>query len=653
MHEIYLWPFAESVHTGTGAIMSAYNAVNGSAASQQSMLINGLLKNELGFQGLVMTDWLAQMSGVAGALAGNDMGMPGDTNIPIVLGTAYYMYEMTRAALNGTVPMERINDMATRVAAAWYKMGQDAPDYPRPNFSANTRDREGLLYPAAVFSPRGVVNQYVNVQADHAVVAKQVAQDAVTLLKNDGGLLPLGTDAPLKVFGTDAQANPDGINACADKSCNKGTLGMGWGSGAADYPYLDDPISSLRRKAANVQYFNTDKFPGNTPEPTADDVAVVFISSDAGENSYTVEGNHGDRDNSGLAAWHGGDELVRKAAERYSSVVVVAHTVGPLVMEPWIELPSVKAVLVAHLPGQEAGDSLTELLFGEASPSGHLPYTIPVSEDDYAPATRIVPNGLGQPQDTYSDGIYVDYRHFQAQNVTPRYAFGHGLTYTTFNLSGVSRTAGAARSLVPPVRPAPPAPAVAALNATIPAAAEAYIPRGFNKIWRYLYSWLEVGEADQAYAIGAAGDKKYAYPAGYSTEQKPVVRAGGANGGNPALWDRAFTVRATVANAGAVHTAKASVQLYVQFPASDRYDTPPLQLRDFAKTAALAPGASETVELRLTRKDLSVWDSELQDWVWPEGRFAFWLGDASDNFSAVCYSDADACETDVPARGPL
>ncbi|KAI5918925.1 glycoside hydrolase family 3 protein [Camillea tinctor] len=650
LHELYLWPFAEGIHAGVGSLMTAYNAVNGSAVSQNSYLINNLLKDELGFQGIVMTDWLAQISGVGSALAGLDMSMPGDTignQIPL-LGLSNWQYELTRSVLNGSLPVDRLNDMATRVVAAWYQMGQDK-DYPPPNFSSNTADREGPLYPGALFSPTGVVNQYVNVQADHWKVAKAVAQEAVTLLKNNGSFLPLSTSSPLFVFGTDAQTDPKGANSCTDKSCNRGLLGMGWGSGSANYPYLDDPISSLRRKAANVTYYATDSFP-SVAAPTSDDVAIVFISSDSGENSYTVENNHGDRDSSGLVAWHNGDKLVQDAAAKYSNVVVVVHTVGPIVMEPWVNLPSVKAVLVAHLPGQEAGDSLTEILFGETSPSGHLPYTIPVSEDDYPASVGLVATPLSQTQDTYSEGLYVDYRHFQQAGIAPRFAFGHGLSYASFALSNASitRITDLGTSPLPPARPAKPASPVASMNTTLPAAAEAYYPEGFDRIWRYLYSWLPSNEADDAHKIGAAGTSKYPYPEGYSTEQKPGPAAGGPRGGNPALWDEALRISATVTNTGSTpHGGKAVAQAYVQLPSGTGYESPVLQLRDFAKTGTLAPGESAVVQISLTRKDLSVWDVVAQNWVlpgWPEARTAVWLGWASDDLATVCYSDTLTCE---------
>ncbi|RYO78271.1 hypothetical protein DL766_007603 [Monosporascus sp. MC13-8B] len=662
MHELYLWPFADGVRAGVGSIMTAYNDANGSASSQNSYLINGLLKDELGFQGLVMTDWLSQISGVASALAGLDMSMPGDTignSVPLV-GHSHWMYELTRSVLNGSVPVDRLNDMATRIVATWYKLGQDQ-GYPDPNYSANTDQAIGPLYPGApLSSPKGLVNEFVDVQGDHAVIAKQVAQDAITLLKNNGGFLPISTTVPLSVFGTDARADPNGINSCPDKSCNRGLLGMGWGSGSANYPYLDDPISSLRRKASNVTYYDKDEFP-KVPTPGSDDVAVVFINSDAGENSYTVEGNHGDRDADGLSAWHKGDKLVQDAAKTYSNVVVVIHTVGPLVMEPWIDLPSVKAVLVAHLPGQEAGDSLTEVLFGEVSPSGHLPYSIPVSEKDYPDSVGLKSSPkLSQIQDTYTEGLYIDYRHHnRAGSKKPRFAFGHGLSYARLELAdatitGVTELGGS----LPPPRPPKSASPVADMDDALPPASEAYEPNNFPRIWRYLYSWLSKKDADRAHAVGEAGDKRYPYPAGYSEEQKPGPAAGGPNGGNPALWDVAYRVSVTVANVGGdggnARAGKAVAQAYVQFPDDNGgYDTPVIQLRDFEKTRELAPGESQVLELRLTRRDLSVWDAGRQNWVIPNpgGRYRIWLGQASDDLSVVCYSDTLQCETGL--EGPV
>ncbi|TDZ19502.1 putative beta-glucosidase F [Colletotrichum orbiculare MAFF 240422] len=639
LHELYLWPFADGVREGVGSVMTAYNAVNGSACSQNSNLINGILKDELGFQGFVMSDWLSHMSGVDSALAGLDLNMPGDTQVPL-FGYSYWMYDLTRSVLNGSVPMDRLNDMTTRIIATWYQLGQDQ-GFPSLNFATGTRDREGPFYPGAwPFSPSGVVNEFVQVQDNHHLVARQVAQEAITLLKNADSLLPIATSAPIKVFGTHAQTNPDGPNACADRSCNKGLLGIGWGSGTVDYEYLDDPITAFRKRASNVAYYNTDSFP-SVPAPTDNDVAFVYITSDSGENQYVVEGNNGDRSASGLNAWHNGNKLVKDAAAKYKNVVVVIHTVGPILVDEWIDLPSVKSVLVAHLPGQEAGESLANIVFGDASPSGHLPYSMTKQESDLPDSvTKLVGGSLGQPQDTFSEGLYIDYRYLNRNGIKPRFAFGHGLSYTNFSLSDATVSSVTPLTASPPARPAKGD--VLEYDAPIPDWTEGVAPTGFNKIFRYIYSWCTESEAKEA--VENAKTKTYPYPPGYSTSQKPGPAAGGAQGGNPALFDVAFTVSVKVTNTGSKYSGKASAQAYIQFPDGGP-ETPVIQLRDFAKTKNLAPGESTTVQLELTRRDVSVWDVVSQNWVVPNpsGRYKIWVGEASDKLFLACYTDSGEC----------
>ena len=176
----------------------------------------------------------SQASGVAASLAGLDMAMPGDTMIPL-LGTSYWAYELSTAILNGSVPLSRLNDQVVRIVATWYQLGQDG-NYTTPNFSSWTNDTTGPYYPGAVVSPYGVVNQHVNVQADHAIVSHTVARDSITLLKNNNATLPLSKNSSLALFGTDQAKNPNGINSCGSKACDEGTLGMGWGSGTVNYP---------------------------------------------------------------------------------------------------------------------------------------------------------------------------------------------------------------------------------------------------------------------------------------------------------------------------------------------------------------------------------------------------------------------------------
>jgi len=633
LHELYAWPFAEGIRAGVGAVMTAYNEVNGSASSQNSQTINGLLKDEMGFQGLVMSDWLAHIGGVSAALAGMDMSMPGDGAIPL-LGTSYWAYDLSKSILNGTIPVSRLNDMVTRIVAAWYQFGQDQ-DHPLPNFSANTADPTGPCYPGALFSPTCVTNQYVNVQADHKNVARNVARESITMLKNTNNTLPLSTSAVLKVFGSHAQSNPDGINACNQRSCNKGVLGMGWGSGTANYPYIDAPIDAIKRKAPSVTYYSSDNFPSGLTAATGD-IAIVFITSDSGENQYTVEGNAGDRSSSGLVAWHNGDALVQAAAAKYAAVIVVVNTVGPILVEKWIDLPSVKSVVFTHLPGQEAGDSLTDILFGEYSPSGHLPYSIPKAESDYPSSVSLVGFQLFQVQDTFTEGLYIDYRSLNKQKITPRYAFGHGLSYTTFSKTSAIISSVTPVSSLPPARQ--PKGSTPVYSNVIPAAAEVAWPANFNRIWRYLYPYV-----DNPQSISSSGT--YKYPTGYTTTPKPDPPAGGDEGGNPALWDIMFRISTTVTNTGRA-AGKEVVMVYVQYPSDNPWDTPVIQLRAFEKTAILAPGGSEVVTLEITRKDISIWDVVRQNWVIPVSQsqpFLFWIGNSSANLTLACASLSGSC----------
>ncbi|KUL85518.1 hypothetical protein ZTR_08081 [Talaromyces verruculosus] len=532
LHEIYLWPFAEGVRVGVGSIMAAYNHVNGSLCTQNSQILNGLLKDELGFQGFVVSDWYAQFGGVSSALAGLDMAMPGDGAIPL-LGDSFWNYELSTAILNGTIPVERLNDMVTRIVATWFQMGQDN-DYPEPNFSTNTEDATGPLYPGALFSPSGVVNQFVNVQGNHNIIAREVARDAITLLKNVNQTLPLSTNASLSVFGTDAGPNSGGLNSCSDMGCDNGILTMGWGSGSARLPYVITPQQAIQNISANAQFHISDSFPSVTP--AADDIAIVFINADSA-------------------------------------------SVG--LIDQW----------------------------------------------------------FGQIQDQFTERIYIDYRHFLQANITPRFPFGYGLSYTTFNFSDATVTTGTSLTQYPPARPAKsPTPTYAT---TIPPASEVAWPTGFNSIWRYLYPYLDNPAA-------ATSTAPYPYPTGYKTTPQPAPRAGGAQGGNPALWDTAFTVSLRVTNTG-TRSGRAVAQLYVELPEDTLgVDLPPRQLRQFEKTSILAPGESETLSLQVTRKDLSVWDVVVQDWKAPVNGAGvkFWIGEsvAVEDMQIVC-TVGQGCES--------
>lgn len=131
------------------------------------------------------------------------------------------------------------------------------------------------------------------------------------------------------------------------------------------------------------------------------------------------------------------DALVKNVAAMCANTIVVIHAAGVRLVDQWIEHPNVTAVVIAHLPGQDSGKALVSLLWGEDNFSGKLPYTLARNESDYpvyAPCGRGRDNTTS-PQCDYREGVYLDYRAFDARNMTPRYEFGYGLSYTSFSYS--------------------------------------------------------------------------------------------------------------------------------------------------------------------------------------------------------------------------
>jgi beta-glucosidase len=134
----------------------------------------------------------------------------------------------------------------------------------------------------------------------------------------------------------------------------------------------------------------------------------------------TVEGHQGDRNN--LDPWHGGNDLVKAVAAVNKKTIVVIHSTGPVVLETILAQPNVVAVVWAGIPGQESGNALADVLYGDVSPSGKLPYTVGKSEADYG--ITWVANGA---DDDFPEGLFIDYRHFDKNEIEPRYEFGFGL----------------------------------------------------------------------------------------------------------------------------------------------------------------------------------------------------------------------------------
>ncbi|KAK7036371.1 Fn3-like domain-containing protein [Favolaschia claudopus] len=428
-HELYLWPFAEAVKVGVGAAMCSYNKINQTQACQNSKIINGVLKEELGFMGFIMSDWAAMIDGIQPALAGLDMNMPGffaygrgpqDEANPAIAVNTWWGSHLIEMVKNGSVPESRVDDMVTRTFAAYYKFGQD------------------FGYP-----PVSISDVNVNVQGNHAQLIRQIGAASTVLLKNTNKALPLNVKniKRIAVIGSDSVPNPNGPNACGDRGCNVGTLAMGWGSGTANFPYLVDPLSAIKAHlkssnsaAAIVSAPSDFDLDAAAAAASGSDACLVFVNADSGEGYINVAGNQGDRNN--LTLWNAGDNLILATASVCANTVVVMHVVGPVLVEAWVGHPNVTAVLNAGLPGQESGNAVVDVLFGEVNPSGKLPYTMAKRREDY-PADILYNSGEGTPQITYDEGLNIDYRWFDAKNIEPRFEFGFGLSYTTFSYSGL------------------------------------------------------------------------------------------------------------------------------------------------------------------------------------------------------------------------
>ncbi|VDB87831.1 unnamed protein product [Peniophora sp. CBMAI 1063] len=423
-HEIYAMPFVKSVMAGVAEVMCSENGVNQTAACGNSYLLNTLLKGEIGFNGSVISDWYAT-SGTSDAANGLDITMPGSN----IGGGSPFGGNLTAAVKAGTISEDRLDDMALRILAPWYLLGQDAEDYPKPNYNVNDLNDP-------------LTNQHVDVQGEHWKVVREVGAASIVLLKNEG-TLPLSKPRTMVLVGSDAApARTAGPNEFALNAGVDGVLTVGWGSGTGTFTYVVSPYEALAARARKDHttmswYFNDWNTTAAGIAAANQEVAFVFIQSDSGEEIGSFEGNLGDRNN--ITAWNNGDKLVKAVANANNNTVVVVHSVGPITM-PWSEHPNITAVVWAGVSGTEAGNSLADVLYGDVNPSGRLPYTIAKKLSDYPTRLNEDNATTEQPliQINYTEGLYVDYRHFDKKDIEPLFEFGFGLSYTTFNYSDLS-----------------------------------------------------------------------------------------------------------------------------------------------------------------------------------------------------------------------
>ncbi|KAF2008822.1 glycoside hydrolase family 3 protein [Aaosphaeria arxii CBS 175.79] len=437
LHELYIWPFANSVHAGTSSIMCAYNRVNGNYSCANSNILQTILKDELAFPGYIVSDWYATHSTADSANTGLDMEMPG--NVSALAGPAFFGTPLLEAVNGGMVNQSRLDDMAKRVMAPYFLLGQDQ-NYPTVDPSSG-----------AVFSVYQYGHGYSlpftypevearGVRGNHSDIIRQVGAAGTVLLKNKNGALPLKDRMNIGLFGNDVSYPVVGsvFRDIGDspEGYEMGTLDVGGGSGTVRHTKLVTPLEAIQKRVESTggrvqMLFDNDIVAGGlfrTIYPTPD-ACLLFLKAFATEGS----------DRSSLELQWNATMAVESTAAMCPNTIVVTHGPGVVLM-PWADNENVTAILAAHYPGEETGNSIVDILWGATEPSGQLPYTVPRNASDYgAPIVDTVvdekdPNAW---QSDFVEGQMIDYRHFDAYNIDPLYEFGFGLSYTTFEMGDI------------------------------------------------------------------------------------------------------------------------------------------------------------------------------------------------------------------------
>ncbi|HEX7589889.1 MAG TPA: glycoside hydrolase family 3 C-terminal domain-containing protein, partial [Demequinaceae bacterium] len=399
LRELYLTGFEIAVReSDPWTVMCAYNQINGTHCGENHGLLTEILRDEWGFDGLAMTDWLATFDRVAAIRAVLDLEMPGsaatwDLEIAAALDAG------TLAEADLDLACARIVDLMLRTAPASATGGTDAP---------------GAAFAAPDF-------------AAHHALARRAAAAGTVLLTNDG-LLPLGAATTIAVVG-----------AFAERPRYQGA-----GSSLVTPTRLDTFLGALREQAgeSRVTYApGYDPITGETTDALLAEAARVAAGADAvvvlAGLPSRMESEGFDRDHLRLPEGH--VRLIDAVIDANPRTAVALQNGAPVEM-PWVARPA--AILEAYLGGQAGGGALADVVLGAVEPGGRLAESFPVRASDL-PSSANFPGTATQVQ--YREGLYVGYRFHDASGVAPLFPFGHGLGYTDFAYSGLTVTEVGAR----------------------------------------------------------------------------------------------------------------------------------------------------------------------------------------------------------------
>ena len=379
LREIYLPHFKVAVtEARAGSVMTAYNSANGHFCSENKPLLTEILKAEWGFDGFVESDWIWGTNSTAEAVnAGLDIEMPYGR---------YFGDKLLQAVADGEVAQDTIDAAVRRILRKQLEFELDKRSVdPDPAWST---------------------------QEAHAALAWEAALKSLVLLKNEGTTLPLDRNkiTSVAVVGHFAQ-----IGRTGDE-----------GSSSVNPTYVVTPLEGLANRAGSVEIrsFPRDQLTAADKAHIATaDAAIVIVGYTHEQEGEKVDmlNTGGDRDSLDLSAEH--QALIKDVSHNNQRTIVIVEAGSAVTMESWLN--DVEAVLLAWYPGQEGGHAIADVVFGDANPSGRLPLTIPTT------LAQLPEFDSASKRVTYE--YFHGYRHLDKHNLTPRFAFGHGLSYTVFD----------------------------------------------------------------------------------------------------------------------------------------------------------------------------------------------------------------------------
>ncbi|MFI6516659.1 glycoside hydrolase family 3 C-terminal domain-containing protein [Spirillospora sp. NPDC050679] len=383
LREIYLPPFEAAVRTGgTATVMCGFGKLNGRWACEDGSVMNSILRSEWGFKGFVVSDHTALHDAVAGAAGGLDMELP--------VGLKFNAWN-----LKGKVPQQVVDGAARNILRTMFAHG--------------------------VFDRAAYGNDLTRIDRSASLTAaRQLAESGMTLLQNTGGALPLKSPKSIAVIGKGAEEIPSGFGSAQVQPFSSVTPRQGIARRAGAGARIDYNDGRFHRIAAETA--------------RKAEVAIVFATDNQGEffdkSCLTLtcarDPLKGDQDG-----------LISAVAKANPNTIVVLETGGP-VLTPWAG--QVKGIVQAWYPGQQAGEALARVLYGDVDPGGRLPVTFPAAAGDAPTAGNPAQYPGANKTVDFSEGVFVGYRHYDARKLKPRFPFGHGLSYTSFRYSGLAVT---------------------------------------------------------------------------------------------------------------------------------------------------------------------------------------------------------------------